>query len=76
MNKSYDIEVPAIAETAVTGVALLVADTIRGHRWHIACDNAGRPLAITRDGKPYPTLPNLLRPIHKFAVRFLTSMPE
>ena len=30
MTKSYDIEVPSIAETSLTGVALVVADTIRG----------------------------------------------
>jgi hypothetical protein len=73
MTKTYDIEVPACAVTAATGVALLVADTIRGHRWDMACDKAGRPLAITRDGKSYPTLPVLLRPMHAFARRFLST---
>lgn len=73
MAKTYDIEVPSNAETAVTGVALTVADTIRGHRWHMACDCKGRPLALTRDGKPYPCLPVMLRPMQSFAARFLAA---
>lgn len=74
MAKSYEIEVPSIAETDLTGVALIVMDTIRGHRWHMACDKAGRPLAITRDGKSYPTLATQLLPMHRFAVRFLAPI--
>ena len=73
MTKSYDIEVPSIAETSLTGVALVVADTIRGQRWRIACDTAGRPLAVTRNGKSHSYLPKQLHPMRNFAVKFLAS---
>lgn len=73
--KTYSIEVPPSATTELTGVALLVRDTIRGHVWDMACDKAGRPMAITRDGKPYPAMPVLLKPMHAFARRFLGVNP-
>lgn len=76
MAKEYQIEVPALAMMAVTGVALVVVDTIHGHEWRMECDGAGRPLRITRDGESYPTLPNLLRPMHRFAQRFLAGVPS
>lgn len=68
---AYSILVPPIYETQLTGHALTISDRIRGHDWSMRCDNAGRPLAITRNGNPYPTLPRLLNPMHRFARRFL-----
>ena len=76
MPKSYEIEVPSIAETAVTGVALVVNDTIRGHAWRMLCDSAGRPLALRRDGKPVASVPTALQPMLRFAARFLAPVKE
>jgi hypothetical protein len=74
MAKSYDIEVPSIAQTQLTGLALIVRDTIRGVTWEMHCDNCGRPLAIRRNGVPYPTMINALLPMHRFAARFLLAV--
>jgi len=71
MAKSYDIEVPAIYVTQLTGVALTVSDTIRGHKWVMECDTGARPLSITRDGVSQSSLQPMLRPMHRFARRFL-----
>lgn len=71
MAKTYDIEVPSIVETQCTGVALTVHDTIRGVQWTLVCDSGARPLTVRRNGTPYPTLPNVLLPMRRFARRFL-----
>ena len=73
MAKTYDVLVPSILETQITGRALTVCDTIHGVRWEMDCDTGARPLAIRRNGKPYPTLAVMLRPMHRFATRFLTA---
>jgi hypothetical protein len=71
----YNLEVPSIAETQITGRYLTVSKVIRGIEWQMDCDAAARPLAIRRNGKPYPTLPVLLNPMHRFARRFLGARP-
>jgi YD repeat-containing protein len=71
MAKGYEVEVPSLAETQLTGVALVVLVSRGGHQWRMSCDEGGRPLSVRRDGKPYPTLPVLLNPAHRFAKWFL-----
>ena len=71
MAKTYEIELPSIVETQLTGRALLVRDTIRGTVWEMDCDSGGRPLAIRRSGKNYPTMPTILSPMYRFARNFL-----
>lgn len=67
----YDLEVPSIVETQLTGVALTISKTIRGVEWRMTCDSGARPLAILRNGKSYPTLATMLRPMHRAAAKFL-----
>ena len=61
----YDIE------SGCPGIKCIISGTVRGARWSIQCDRGGRPLAITRNGKPYPSLPNILRPMHRAAEKYL-----
>lgn len=74
--RTYEVEVPSIVETQLTGLALIVRGYARGSvaAWEMHCDSMGRPLAIRRNDKPYPTLATCLIPMHRFAKRFLVGV--